>query len=86
MKRMLVHLKVAADLPVDVFAVTLSVICNPGLFGFLFERVPHRVFLFTLICFAVCVFLCILVCICVSHQSNLLFVLLCFLFYYNPLI
>lgn len=34
MKRMLVHLKVAADVPVDVFAVTLSVIFNPGWRGF----------------------------------------------------
>lgn len=37
MKRMLVHLKVVAELPVDVFAVTLSVISNPGWFGFLFR-------------------------------------------------
>lgn len=37
MKRMLVHLKVAAELPVDVFAVTLSVIFNPGWFGFHFQ-------------------------------------------------
>lgn len=37
MKRMLVHLKVAAELPVDVFAVTLSVIYNLGWFGFLFQ-------------------------------------------------
>lgn len=34
MKRMLVHLKVAAEVPVDVFAVTLSVIFNPGWRGF----------------------------------------------------
>jgi len=37
MKRMLVHLKVAAELPVDVFAVTLSVMFNPVWFGFHFQ-------------------------------------------------
>lgn len=34
MKRMLVHLKVAAEVPVDAFAVYLSVAFNSGWFGF----------------------------------------------------
>lgn len=37
MKRMLVHLKVAAEEPVDVFAVDLSVTFNSGWFGFHFH-------------------------------------------------
>lgn len=37
MKRMLVHLKVAAEVPVDVFAVDLSVTFNSGWFGFHFQ-------------------------------------------------
>lgn len=42
MKRMFVHLKVAAEVPVDVFAVNLSVISNPGWFGFHFYGFPHK--------------------------------------------
>ena len=57
-KRMLVHLKVAADLPVDVFAVTLNGIFNPGWFGFHFSRIPTESVVFTFaffVCFGLLV-------------------------------
>lgn len=56
MKRMLVLLKVAAELPVDAFAVTLSVLYNPGWFVS-FSRISTKkecgfyfVFLLSLCC------------------------------------
>lgn len=59
MKRMLVHLKVAAELPVDVFAVPLSVTFKRGWFGLLFQGFFYNksvAFIFFIVFGCSCVF------------------------------
>lgn len=56
-KRMLVHLKVATEVPADVFAVTLN---NSALFGFNFQYFLQEVCLWLLYGLVCCVFMWVL--------------------------
>lgn len=51
---MLVHLKVATEVPADVFAVTFN---NSALFGFNFQSFLEEVFLWLLYGLVCCVFM-----------------------------